>query len=154
MILRNYEPKDSKNVVAFHEQVLKDTGAFSPGPWNDDMLNINEVYVRPGGLFVIVEDNGSLIGMGALKIISEKEAEIKRMRVETTLQGKGIGQKIIDHLLSHAENKGIKRVILDTTEAQKPAQNFYLKNGFKEYGQSIWNGLGLILYEKELNISE
>ena len=154
MILRNYEPRDSKNVVEFHERVLKETGAFSPGPWNDDMLNIADVYINPGGLIIIVESNGSLIGMGALKIISENEAEIKRMRVDKSEQRKGIGQKIINHLLSHAENKGINRVILDTTEIQKQAQQFFLKNGFKEYGQSRWNGLALILYEKKLSATK
>lgn len=150
MIFRNYENTDSKKVLEFHEQVLKDTGVFASGPWNEDMLNIEDVYIKPGGLFIIVENNDSLIGMGALKIISAKEAEIKRMRVEKSLQRKGIGQNILNHLLSHAKNKGVKRIILDTTELQKSAQQFYLKNGFKEYGQSSWNDLVLILYEKIL----
>jgi ribosomal protein S18 acetylase RimI-like enzyme len=154
MILRNYEHKDRKKVNQFHEQVLKESGAFAPGPWNDDMKNIEEVYTNPGGLFILVEDSNVLIGMGALKFISDKEAEIKRMRVEKSQQRKGIGQYILNHLLSHAQSEGIQRIILDTTELQIPAQEFYIKNGFKEYGQSSWNGLALILYEKKLNTTK
>ena len=150
MILRNFEHRDSKKALDFHELVLKDTGAFAPGPWNDDMGNIEEVYIKPGGIFIIAEESNAIIGIGALRILSHEKAEIKRMRVEPLLQRKGIGQKILDYLLFHAEEKGIKRVILDTTELQKSAQRFYLKNDFTEYGKSYWNGLKIFLFEKYL----
>lgn len=88
--------------------------------------------------------------MGALRILSPTEAEIKRMRVEPSRQHQRLGQSILDHLLAHARSRGIARVILDTSELQKPAQAFYEKNGFVEYGRSEWNGITLILYERML----
>jgi len=125
-------------------------GAYIPGPWDADMDNIEEIYIRPGGCFVLIEENGAIQAMGALKIISEKVAEIKRMRVETSLQRQGLGQKILDYLLLHAKSKGIERIILDTSELQGAAQNFYKKNGFTEYKRSKWNGLTIIFYERDI----
>jgi GNAT superfamily N-acetyltransferase len=148
--IRHFTNEDTQKVVKFHEYVTKDAGVFTTGPWNNDLLNIFDVYVKPGGCFIIAEDNNSMIGMGALKILSKDEAEIKRMRVEPTLQRLGIGQKILNFLIIFAQDHGIKRIILDTSVLQKPAQQFYLKNGFIQYGRKHWNDLELMLFEKIL----
>ena len=149
-MIRNYEKKDKEKIAEFHESVLRETGAFIPGPWDDDIKNIEEIYIRPGGCFVLIEENNSIQAMGALKIISERVAEIKRMRVETSLQRQGLGQKILDYLLLYAKKRGIERIILDTSELQEAAQNFYIKNGFIEYNRKEWNGIIIIFYEKFL----
>ncbi|HEX3043347.1 MAG TPA: GNAT family N-acetyltransferase [Bacillota bacterium] len=135
MAPRSFRKEDTEKVIEFHERVLRGTGTFVPGPWNDDMKNIEEVYIRPGGCFVLTEEGASIIAMGALKILSDTEAEIKRMRVEPSRQRRGLGQQILDYLLSHAKKQEIQRVILDTTELQKAAQRFYEKNQFVEYGR-------------------
>ena len=149
-MIRSFQPSDTENVVAFHERVLRETGAFAPGLWNDDMKNIEEVYIRSGGCFILLEEENSLLAMGALRIICPTEAEIKRMRVEPSRQRQGLGQQVLDNLLSRAKERGIDRVILDTTEVQRAAQQFYQKNGFVEYKRGRWNDLTLIFYEKRL----
>ena len=116
-----------------------------------DATNVQkEVYINSGGCFVLIEENESIQAMGALKIISEKVAEIKRMRVETSLQRQGLGQKILDYLILHAKKHGVERIILDTSELQEAAQYFYIKNGFIEYNRKKWNDIIIIFYEKFL----
>jgi len=149
-MLRNYTPSDHEIVFSFHERILREAGSFALGPWDDDLKNIEDVYIRPGGCFVLIEENGSIQAMGALKIASEYEAEIKRMRVETSLQRKGYGQQIFDYLLLHAKEHGIKRLFLDTTHHLTAAQRFYEKNGFAEYERKPLSSFTLILYEKFL----
>jgi GNAT superfamily N-acetyltransferase len=151
MKIRSYRKEDADKVVEFHERVLKQTGVFAPGPWNDDMRKIEEVYIRPGGCFLLIEENEEIIAMGALKIISEKEAEIKRMRVDPARQRQGFGQLIFNRLLEFAHQREINRLILDTTEIQTSARRFYEKNNFIEYGRKTWNGHVLILYERILH---
>jgi ribosomal protein S18 acetylase RimI-like enzyme len=146
--VRHFRNEDTQKAIEFHERVLRGTGTFVPGPWNDDMKNIEAVYVRPGGCFVLIEEDETIIAMGALKILSDHEAEIKRMRVEPSRQRQGLGQMILDYLLSHAKKRGIQRVILNTTELQKQAQRFYEKNQFVEYGRDTWGDFKLILYER------
>jgi GNAT superfamily N-acetyltransferase len=147
-MLRTYNDQDKDAVISFHERILRETGAFLPGRRDEDLENVGEVYLRPGGCFVLVEENGVIQAMGALRIVSETVAEIKRMRVDTTLQRQGLGQFVLDHLLQHAKTRGVERVILDTSDRQKPARRFYEKNGFTEYKRSKWNELTIIFYEK------
>jgi len=146
-MIRAYNKKDKDNVVKFHERILRETGAYLPGPWDNDLQNIEDVYICPGGCFILVEENDTIQAMGALRIVSEEVAEIKRMRVETSLQRQGLGQKVFDVLLQHAKRHGIKRIILDTSELQVAAQQFYQKNGFTEYKKGTWNDITIIFYE-------
>ena len=148
IVIRNYESKDREKVAEFHKRILSETGAYIPGIWNEDLNNIEEVYVRPGGCFVLIEENDAIQAMGAMKVISEKVAEIKRMRVETSLQRRGFGQKILDYLLLQAKKQGFERIILDTSDLQEAAKRFYMKNGFTEYNRKKWNGIEIIFYER------
>ena len=147
-MIRNYNEQDKEKVIEFHKRIMIEANAYLAGPWDDDLSDIEAVYIRPGGCFVLIEEANAILAMGALRIVADKVAEIKRMRVETSLQRWGLGQKIIDHLMQHAKLMGIERVILDTTEVQIAAQNFYEKNGFIEYKRSKWNGIVIIFYEK------
>jgi len=149
-MIRNYEVKDKQNVITFHERILRESGAYLSGTPNEDLDNIEDVYICPGGCFILIEKNGTIQAMGALRIVSEKVAEVQRMRVETSLQRQGLGQKIFDELLLHAKNCGIERIILKTSELQEAALNFYVKNGFTEYKRSKWNDIEIIFYEMYL----
>ena len=153
-MIRDFVHSDAEKVIEFHKRILSETGAYIPGHWDEDLYNIEEIYIRPGGCFILIEENNEIHAMGALKVISEKVAEIKRMRVETALQRQGLGQIILDYLLSYARKQGYERIVLDTTNLQEAAQNFYIKNGFKEVDKKEWNGVTIIFYELRLDVAE
>ena len=48
-------------------------------------------------------DNNHLIGCGALKLIGENHGEFKSIRVSDDFRHKGIGNKIISHLIIQAK---------------------------------------------------
>ena len=146
-MIRDFVCSDTEKVIEFHKRILSETGVYIPGSWEEDLYNIEDVYIRPGGCFIIIEHNKEIQAMGALKVISDNVAEIKRMRVETTLQRQGFGQKILDYLLSYARKQGYERIVLDTTNLQEAAQNFYIKNGFKEFDRKELNDMTIIFYE-------
>lgn len=150
MTLRDFKQEDAEMVARLHEEVLRETGAFMPGPWNGDLQDIAKAYVEPGGTFVVIEDTGGIVAMGGLRPAGPGTGEIKRMRVKSSLQRLGLRQRVLDRLIEFARGRGIRRVILDTTELQGPARRFYEKNGFTEYGRSSWQGLPIVLYERRL----
>jgi len=88
--------------------------------------------------------------MGALRKESQDTGEIKRMRVHPDFQKRGFGQKILTLLEKKAKGLGYKKLILDTTEIQIHAQNFYKKNRYKEISRRFISRLNLenIHYEK------
>lgn len=77
--------------------------------------------------FSIAEEDGRLLGCGALKLYNQEVAEIRSLCVDETLKSKGIGREIADELLNEAEAFGLKTVFALTV-----APTFFEKLGFRE----------------------
>ena len=150
--LRRYKPADAEAVEYLHVHAIQQAGAYlGRGPWDDDVYAIEEAYLNNQGEFLIGEWDGIFVAMGALHRTSRERAEIKRMRTHPDYQGRGFGQRILTELEARARALGYRTLHLDTSIVQVPAQKFYEKNGFYEVGRDIYQGLEVILYEKELN---
>ena len=78
-------------------------------------------------------DNNQLIGCAALKFLEDEHGEFKSIRVEDNSRGKGVGKKIISHLIEVAKNEGIKRLSIETGAGDffKSARKLFKKFGFK-----------------------
>jgi GNAT superfamily N-acetyltransferase len=50
------------------------------------------------GTFVIAREDGRAIGCGALRLLNETTAEVKRMYVEPELRGRGVAKEILERL--------------------------------------------------------
>jgi ribosomal protein S18 acetylase RimI-like enzyme len=150
--LRRYEPADAKAVEYLHVYAIQQAGAYlGRGPWDDDVYAIEEAYLNNQGDFLIGEWDGIFVAMGALYRTSPKRAQVKRMRIHPDYQRRGFGQLILTELEVRAHTMGYQTLHLDTAVVQVAAQKLYEKNGFREVGRDIYQGLEVILYEKELN---
>jgi len=150
IILRRYQSSDQEAVSELHNSALAPTGAHGGnGPWDDDLRQIEDIYLQDGEFIVGLIDN-KIVAMGALRRSSVARAEIKRMRVHPDHQGKGYGQQILAHLEERARDSGYTVLHLDTTDKQEVAQKLYLKNGYQEVARKPWRDLTMIFYEKKL----
>ncbi len=79
-------------------------------------------------------DNDQLIGCGALKFLSEEHGEFKSIRVDDKHRKKGMGEKIISHLIYQAKKIGIKKLSIETGAGDffLPARKLFSKFGFKK----------------------
>ena len=59
-------------------------------------------------------NNNHLIGCGALKFIGQNHGEFKSIRVSDDFRNRGIGSKIISHLIIQAKKLGIKKLSIET----------------------------------------
>ena len=100
----------------------------------------NACHVLPGdGLkdprirFFTLREDGALLGCGALKQLSNDHGEVKSMRTTDAALGRGVGQVMLDHLVSTAKQWGMARVSLETgsTDQFAAANCLYEKNGFE-----------------------
>lgn len=149
--IRDYTSADHDAVWALHNLALESTGARrGNGPWDDDLHAIEQVYLAPGGAFLVGECAGQLVAMGALKPSSADRAELKRMRVHPEQQRRGHGQALLRALERRAIELGLTRLHLDTTTLQVPAQQLYLRNGYTETGRGTLGRFEIIFYEKAL----
>lgn len=77
--------------------------------------------------FLVVEDqNGNLVGAGALHIMWADLAEVRSMIVAEHMRGHGVGRVLLEALLAKAGTLGIKRVFCLTFEV-----DFFAKSGFE-----------------------
>jgi GNAT superfamily N-acetyltransferase len=147
--IRRYEPGDKRVVRRLHDDALNEVGAhLGSGPWDDDLDDIEGVYLESGGEFLVGELEGEVVAMGAIRRISPDAADLKRMRVRPGLQGRGYGQAMLDSLHRRAADLGYTTLHLDTTVQQRAARGLYLKNGYREVG---WGSVGpfwCVFYER------
>ena len=78
-------------------------------------------------------ENNELVGCGALKFLDNQHGEFKSIRVADEFRKKGIGEKIIKHLIDEAKKLNIKKLSIETGAGQffLPARNLFTKFGFK-----------------------
>jgi amino-acid N-acetyltransferase len=77
--------------------------------------------------FWVAEDEGRLVGCGALHVMWEDLAEIRTVAVAPDFQGHGAGHAIVEKLLETARWLGVKRVFVLTFEV-----GFFAQHGFVE----------------------
>lgn len=89
---------------------------------------------EPGITFFAAFDDGVVIATGALKELSGTDAEVKSMRTIEAVRGRGVGQRMLAHLVSEARDRGYRQLWLETgTQTYfDPARRLYSRNGFVE----------------------
>ena len=149
MHIRRYEPGDKRAVRRLHDDALNEVGAhLGTGPWDEDLDDIEGVYLGSGGEFLVGILEGDVVAMGAIKRDSPDVAEVRRMRVRSDLQGRGYGQAMLDALHCRAAGLGYSTLHLDTTVQQRVARRLYLKNGYREVGRGSIGPFDCIYYER------
>ncbi|MEM7539512.1 MAG: GNAT family N-acetyltransferase [Chloroflexota bacterium] len=155
LIIRPYQASDYEAVWGLHNRSLNAVNAHGGnGSWDNDIHNIEKIYQRDGGEFLVGYYQGALVAMGALlpvpSDISPDTGEICRMRVSPDYWRRGFGQQILTALEQKACEYGYHMLRLDTTTRQDAAQKLYKKNGYVEVERERWHEFILIYMEKQL----
>ena len=79
-------------------------------------------------------DGDVLLGVGALKRLSNDHGEIKSMHTVRASRRKGVGTAILLHIVEAARAMGLSRLSLETGSWPYflPAREFYKRHGFLE----------------------
>ena len=77
--------------------------------------------------------NDKLMGCGALKFLNKHHGEFKSIRVHDDFRGRGMGIKIINHLIDVAKTLKVKRISIETGAGQffLPARKLFKSCGFQ-----------------------
>ncbi|WP_417477553.1 GNAT family N-acetyltransferase [Maricaulis sp.] len=84
----------------------------------------------PAGVFYLVRDGNTAIGMGGLRQVSEGVGEIKRIYISEAARGGGAGAAILDRLVQDAREFGYRELVLDTGPFMTSAHRLYEAAGF------------------------
>ncbi|SPE53473.1 Amino-acid acetyltransferase [Streptomyces netropsis] len=81
------------------------------------------------------DEDGTVIGCGALHVMWEDLAEVRTLAVDPTVRGGGVGHFVLDKLLQTARWLGVRRIFCLTFEV-----DFFTKHGFVEIGETPVDG--------------
>jgi putative acetyltransferase len=121
-------------IHALLQEHLRGMHALSP-PESVHALDL-EALRKPDITFWTAWDGATLLGCGALKVLSPDHAELKSMRTSSAHLRQGVAQAMLAHILAEAQRRAYARVSLETgpVDGFAPARNLYAKNGFTYCG--------------------
>ncbi|WP_406245985.1 GNAT family N-acetyltransferase [Microbacterium sp. M] len=102
-------------------------------PESQHALPLEGLLVPGVRLFAAVED-GAPVATGALAAVDDGHEELKSMRTDPQLRGRGIGRTMLSFLIEDARSRGIRRLSLETgaDDFFAPARMMYTRAGFVE----------------------
>ena len=77
--------------------------------------------------FWVAEADGRVLGCGALHVLWEDLGEIRTVAVDQAAKRRGVGGLIVDRLIQHGRDLGIRRIFVLTFET-----SFFASRGFRE----------------------
>ncbi len=131
MIIRAYDSKDFDAVASLVETVLREFGfGANVGHARQDLENIQTSYAGPRAGFWVAEEDDAICGTIAIRPKDDATCELKRLYVNSSMRGRGIGAALYAHAESFARAAGYTRIWLDSSRKFVGARKLYEKNGF------------------------
>ena len=115
--------------------------------FEDELKNLPGSYAPPAGRLLLARVQNHPAGCVALRPIDRQICEMKRLYVRPGHRGTGIGQMLIDRVITEAGAAGYQRMRLDTIESSmQNAIALYRREGFVEIAPYRSNPIAGALY--------
>jgi ribosomal protein S18 acetylase RimI-like enzyme len=142
-VIRPARPGDLKAVQA----LLREYAASLPVDLS--FQDFESELADPLGVYelVLLAEGGCV----ALRRLDESICEMKRLYVRPSARGTGLGRQLAEAVISAAQTRGYRRMLLDTLPTMEAAQRLYRSLGFRETEQYRFNPVpGTTYLELEL----
>ena len=132
LIIRPAVNADCGRVIDLVSTVLAEFQLpFDPDSKDADLKDIEASYVRPGGIFELIENSqGRLVGTYGLFPLSDNTCELRKMYFMPEIRGLGLGKQVLERAVEHARRLGFKEIVLETISVLKRAVYLYTQFGF------------------------
>jgi len=152
MRLIRYRHEYREPMLALHRSAITGfTLGMSQQEDEADLMAIEQVYLADGGEFLIGFLDDRLVAMGGFKRLSDTSAELRRMRIERELQGRGYGTQLLRELERRAFQSGIRTMCLETARRRPLTLEFYHKHGYQETGRGFYGAVETVQFSKTLD---
>ena len=97
-------------------------------PNDERVLNNPQIeIIDKGGMIFYAFYNGVIAGTASLLKLDEDTFELGKMASTATVQGKGLGKKLLQHCIDEATAAGAKKIILYSNTKLDAAIHLYKK---------------------------
>jgi GNAT superfamily N-acetyltransferase len=100
----------------------------------DELLTLPGRYGEPDGLLMIAWDGEKPAGTIALRRLSERSCEAKRLFVLPEFRGQGLGRALLNRIIADARSMGYRTMYGDSLSSMIEAQTLYRSYGFSQVG--------------------
>jgi amino-acid N-acetyltransferase len=116
VIIRVATPADTPAVAQFIKPFVED-GKLLPRTYSEFEELIDTMYVA--------EREGKIVGCAALEIYSRKLAEVRSLAVDPSVQGMGVGKRLVEACIDLARERNVLEVMAITS-----SDGFFMACGF------------------------
>ncbi len=111
------------------DKVMAIEPTIYPYPWTRGNFSDS---LKAGYSCWACEHEGDLIGYAVLMMVLD-EAHLLNISIASEFQGYGLGQQLLEHVISIARKHKGQMMFLEVRPSNKPALKLYEKNGFNEF---------------------
>ena len=131
--LRRFRPDDAQGVKNLILTILTKEYPYDRSAYSDsDLDKIAETYSGPKDSFLVVEENGEIVGTVGVKEDSAEDALLRRLFVDPKHRKHGYGSGLLEAAVKFAKDKGYKRIFFRCTDRMGAAMKLCISKGFKE----------------------
>lgn len=130
--IRTYRPGDPSRVCYFYYKLFEQQYHFNGSVEEYFIRGMAELFDSPSEsqLWVAEKDN-AIVGCIAIVKKAKHAAQLRWFGVDMSIQGMGIGNKLLEAAMKFCEKHSYTHVILWTIDLLKPARHLYGKYGFR-----------------------
>lgn len=96
------------------------------------LSNPQKYILNKGGFIFFAKLNDEIVGTVSLLKIDDQTFELAKMAVDESVQGLGIGKKLIEHCFIFCQSNHIQQLVLYSNTKLESAIHLYKKYGFIE----------------------
>jgi putative acetyltransferase len=132
--LRPWQPDDREAAAAVIGGVLAEYGlGWEPEGADRDVIEVEACYGDRGGEFWVIEAEGAIVGTGAFYPIDRHPdaCEIRKMYLDQTVRGRGLGRFLLQWLEQRAVTRGFREAWIETASVLVEAVQLYEAAGYQ-----------------------
>ncbi len=106
-----------------------------------------------GHTFLVGYDDGEPVAFASYSEIEPAVYKLHKLYILTSQQGKGIGRRLVDHIIADIRQRGAMALRLNVNIHNHPAMAFYERMGFQHFGdEDIDIGSGYFMNDHILQL--